>query len=202
MKQATAGPTIQFNKPSPILEWVGRTLAKLLGWTIDYQLPDDPKMVLVFFPHTSNMDVVVGITAAFALGLKPSWLLKNEIARPPFRNFFIKLGAIPIDRHKRESKVERIAEAIGDADRVMLALSPEGTRSKTDYWRSGFYHIARLAKVPIHFAFIDYPSKTVGAKPGFIPTGNLEADLEKIRAFYANKRGKYPERVGPIRFRA
>lgn len=201
--QTTATQTgIEFHKPSPFLQNLGRAIARLTGWTINYNLPDDPKMVLVFFPHTSNFDVLHAIPAAFSIGLKPNWLVKDEIYRGPLKGLMDKLGAIPINRHSNENKVEQIAAAIREADRVMLALSPEGTRSRTEYWRSGFYHIAKLAQVPIHFAYIDYPSKTLGAEPGFIPTGDMQADMARIRAFYADKRGKFPENVGPVAFKS
>ena len=119
-----------------------------------------------------------------------SWLY---LASEPFDAIgFPKLGTKP---------PPRLTEAIQQADQVLLALSPEGTRSKTEFWRSGFYHIANKIQVPIHFGFIDYPSKTIGVHPGFVPTGDVEADLEKIRAFYKDKRGKHPENVGPIKFR-
>ena len=178
MSESAVKPTIEFRSPSPTLQKIGKTLSKLMGWTIEYTLPDDPKMVIIFFPHTSNLDVVHAVPTAFALGLKPNWLAKKELFFGPLRGFFLRLGAIPIDRHKKESKVDLITEAIIEADRVILALSPEGTRSKTKFWRSGFYHIAYKAQIPIHFAFIDYPSKTIGAHPGFVPTGNVEADLD------------------------
>ena len=121
--------------------------------------------------------------------VKPSWLVKDNIYRGPMKALLDRLGAIPINRHAKENKVERIARAITESEQVIFALSPEGTRSRTDYWRSGFYHIARLAEVPIHFAYIDYPSKTVGAEPGFIPTGDIEADMARVRDFYKDKRG-------------
>lgn len=202
MKQAAFQSGIQFNEPSPIWESLGKAFTRLSGWKIDYTAPDDPKMVIIFYPHTANADALHAVLAASAIGLKPNWLIKNDWNRPPFRRLFRKLGAIPIERHKNENKVEQIAEAIRAADRVILGLSPEGTRSRTEYWRSGFYHIARLANVPIHFGFIDYPSKTIGVAPGFIPSGDIEADLKKIQRFYADKRGKHPEKVGPIRFRS
>lgn len=202
MKQATAEPGIQFNPPSPVWERLGKAFTRLSGWKIDYTVPDDPKMVIIFYPHTANADAFHAVLAAFAIGLRPNWLIKKEWNRPPFRAIFRQLGAIPIERNQKKNQVEQIAEAIREADRVVLGLSPEGTRSRTDYWRSGFYHIARLAQVPIHFGFIDYPTKTIGAAPGFVPSGDLEADLKKIQYFYADKRGKHPEKVGPIRFRS
>ena len=202
MKQAAVQSPIEFSEPGRFWEGFGKSIYRLSGWKIDYTLPDDKKMLIIFYPHTSNSDAIHAVLAAFALGLRPNWLIKNDWYRPPFRKLVRNLGAIPIERNKNENKVEQIAEAIRQADRIILGLSPEGTRSKTDFWRSGFYHIARLANIPIHFGFIDYPSKTVGAAPGFIPSGDIEADLEKIRTFYADKRGKHPERVGPIRFRS
>ena len=201
MHETNIRSAIEFNQPSQFWQSVGRAISRLTGWTINYELGDDPKMVLIFFPHTSNVDVLHAIPTAFTLGLKPNWLVKDELYFGPFKRILKKLGAIPINRHAKENKVEQIAQAIRDADRVILALSPEGTRSKTDYWRSGFYHIARLAQVPIHFAYIDYPSKTIGAAPGFIPTGDMDADMARIRAFYADKRGKFPEKVGPVKFK-
>jgi len=201
MNDISVEPTIRFNQPSQFWQSVGRGISRLTGWTIKYELPGDPKMVLIFFPHTSNVDVLHAIPTAFSLGLKPSWLVKDELYFGPFKRILNKLGAIPINRHAKENKVEQIAKAIQNADRVMLALSPEGTRSKTKYWRSGFYHIARLAQVPIHFAYIDYPSKTIGAAPGFVPSGDMDADMARIQEFYADKQGRFPHKVGPIRFK-
>ena len=202
MQTSATQTGIEFHKPSPFFQSLGWAIARLTGWTVKVNLPDDPKMVIIFFPHTSNFDVLHALPAAFSIGLKPNWLVKDEISRGPLKGIFERLGAIPINRHSNENKVEQIAAAIREADRVMLGLSPEGTRGRTEYWRSGFYHIARLAQVPIHFAYIDYPSKTIGAEPGFIPTGDMQADMARIRAFYADKRGKFPENVGPVTFKS
>lgn len=201
MQDSAIQTMIEFRPPSPFWQRFGTFLARAMGWRILNNLPDDPRMVLLFFPHTSNMDVLVAIPAAFAMGLKPNWLVKDEIYRGVMRPLLDRVGAIPINRHRSENKVGRIVEAVQSAERVMLALSPEGTRKRTEFWRSGFYHIAMQAQIPIHYAYIDYPSKTIGGEPGFIPSGDIEADLDRIRAFYADKRGKHPERVGPIRFR-
>ena len=197
----TTAQEIELREPNKVMEWIGRAVFRLMGWKIDYRLPDDPKMVIIFAPHTSNWDVIHAIPAAFVLGLRPNWLVKNNVNIWPFRRLLNWLGAVPIERNKKENKVLMIANAIRQTDEIVLGLSPEGTRSHTEYWRSGFYHIARLANVPVHFGFIDYPNKTVGAHPGFIPSGNVEADLEKIRKFYQDKIGKFPEKMGPVRFK-
>jgi 1-acyl-sn-glycerol-3-phosphate acyltransferase len=201
MAERTISSEIEFRKTNKVMEWIGRTLFRLMGWEIDYRLPDIPKMVIIFAPHTSNWDVIHALPAAFVLGLKPNWLVKSNIYVWPIKWLVDLLGGVPIDRHKNENKVESIANAIQEADRIVLGLSPEGTRSYTEYWRSGFYHIAKLAKVPVHLGFIDYPSKTIGVHPGFIPSGDIEADMEKVTTFYKDKRGKFPENVGPAQFR-
>jgi 1-acyl-sn-glycerol-3-phosphate acyltransferase len=199
--ETTITTDLEFRKPNKIMQAIGRGLFQLMGWKIDYRLPDDPKMVLIFAPHTSNSDAFHALPAAFVLGLKPSWLVKNNIYVWPLKKMIDWLGGVPVDRHKSENKVEMMASAIKKTDQIILGLSPEGTRSYIEYWRSGFYHIARLANVPIHFGFIDYPTKTVGAHPGFIPSGDIEADMEKIRAFYKDKRGRHPQNQGPVQFR-
>lgn len=201
MAQTTITKEIEFRKPNRVMEWLGRLMFRLMGWEIDYRVPDVPKMIIIFAPHTSNWDAIHALPAAFVLGLKPSWLVKSNLYHWPFKKLLDLFGAVPVDRHKSENKVEMIAQAIRETDQIVLAMAPEGTRSYTEYWRSGFYHIASLAKVPVQFGFIDYPSKTVGAHPGFVPTGDIEADMKKIVAFYADKRGKYPKNVGPVKFR-
>jgi len=199
--EQTITTDIEFRKPNKVMEWIGRGLFRLMGWEIDYRLPDDPKMLIIFAPHTSNWDVLHALGAACVLGLKPSWLVKSNIYIGPLKKVVDWLGGIPIDRHKNQNKVEGIANAIRETDQIIMGLCPEGTRSYTEYWRSGFYHIARLAKIPVHFGFIDYPSKTIGAHPGFIPTGDIEAEMKKIATFYQDKRGKHPKNVGPVRFK-
>ena len=193
--------SIKLNKPNPVLAWLARGFFKLVGWEIDYQLPDDPKMLVIFAPHTSNWDAAYMVAAGSVLGLKPNWLAKKELFAGPMKYLLSGLGAVEIDRDKNENKVDTIARVIEEADHIILGIAPEGTRSYTEYWRSGFYHIALKAGIPIHFAYIDYPNKRVGAVPGIMPTGDIDADMEKIRAFYQDKGGKIPENVGPVRFR-
>jgi 1-acyl-sn-glycerol-3-phosphate acyltransferase len=158
-------------------------------------------MVVVFAPHTTNWDFVYMLMAAYALDLHPNWMGKKELFWGPLGWLFRAMGGIAVDRKRKSNVVEQTAEAIKQQDAIVLGIAPEATRSKASYWRSGFYHIARLAEVPVAFGYLDYPSKTAGIAPGFNPSGDLEADMEIIRGFYQDKRGKYPEEIGEIRFK-
>ena len=181
--------------------FLGRTFLKAVGWNLDDGLPNDPKIIIIIAPHTTNWDFIYMLMAAYALDLHPNWMGKKELFWGPLGWFFRSLGGIAVDRKKKSNVVEQTAEAIKQRDEIVLGLAPEGTRSKASYWRSGFYHIARLAEVPVAFAYLDYPSKTAGIVPGFTPSGDMDADMEIIRNFYQDKLGKYPENIGEIRFK-
>ena len=165
-------------------------------------MPDQPKMVLIFAPHTTNWDFIYIMLATFSVGVKPQWMGKDALFWGPLKWIFGSLGGIPIDRSRRSNKVAETVRVIQQHPQVVIGIAPEATRSKTDFWKSGFYHIAHLAMVPINFAFIDFPSRTTGFAPGFIPCGDLDSDIKILRRFYSDKRGKYPQKFGKICFRA
>jgi 1-acyl-sn-glycerol-3-phosphate acyltransferase len=180
--------------------WHG--ILRLLGWRIEMDLPAESKYVLVVAPHTSNWDFAIGIMTAWAIGLpKPRWIGKHTLFKPPFGWIMYQWGGIPVDRSRSQKLVEQVAEHFAREDVFLLALAPEGTRRRTEFWRSGFYYIALSAQVPIVLAFLDFRRKVVGTGPVIRPTGNLEADFEIIREFYSTVQGKYPERQGEIRLR-
>jgi 1-acyl-sn-glycerol-3-phosphate acyltransferase len=131
------------------------------------------------------------IMVAFALRLRPRWMGKASIFRAPFGGIMRWLGGMAVDRSKVNNLVESSAQAIRDAaDPLQLIVPPEGTRSKTRHWKTGFYHIARSAEVPIVMAFMDYSTKRSGLGPLFEPTGDVAADLAAIKAFYKPFKGK------------
>lgn len=171
------------------------TCLKLAGWTIQGHLPDHArKSVLIAAPHTSNWDLPMTLMVAFALRLHPRWMGKASIFRAPFGGLMRWLGGIPVDRTKANNLVESSAAAIRDAmEPLQLIVPPEGTRSKTRHWKTGFYHIAQSARVPIVMAFMDYGAKRSGLGPLFEPTGNVEDDMAAIKAFYAPFKGKNPD---------
>lgn len=182
----------------PVLRNIIRLLAilflKMIGWRKEGSLPHIPKYVIILAPHTSNWDLPIGLAIAFALKLKGYWLGKDDLFRWPFHGFFRWLGGIPIDRSKSSDIVVQMVQVFKERANLTMILTPEGTRKKVTYWKSGFYHIARCANVPIVLAFLDYLRKAGGVGPVFYPTGDIEADMEYIRAFYATVTGKHPEK--------
>ena len=179
---------------------------RLIGWRVEGELPDFPKFVLIVHPHTSNWDVPYGMFAAHALGLLTNWpygfMVKDSALRWPVLGPFLRwLGGVGINRRSQFNAVEQMVAAFGQHERLMLVITPEGTRSKAKYWKSGFYHIALGARVPIVPAYIDYGQRRAGLAPVFWPTGDAEKDLQFMRDFYADKIGLYPHQAGEIRFK-
>jgi 1-acyl-sn-glycerol-3-phosphate acyltransferase len=171
---------------------------KLTGWKIEGSLPPDgQKSVLIAAPHTSNWDLPYTLMVAFVLRLNIYWMGKEQIFRPPFRGLMMWLGGIPVHRESANNLVAASVLAIQAADGpLQLVVPPEGTRSKVRYWKSGFYYIAIGAGVPIVLAYMDYERKISGLGPVFHPSGDLEADMVRIQAFYAPYKGKNPAQSG------
>lgn len=165
---------------------------KLAGWKVLGALPADAqRSVFIAAPHTSNWDLPYTLMVAFALRLNIYWMGKASIFSFPFGPLMRWLGGISVDRAKANNLVAASAQAIREAPGALqLIVPPEGTRSKTRYWKTGFYHIAVAAQVPIVMAYMDYERKVSGLGPMFVPTGDLEADMRRIKAFYAPFKGK------------
>ncbi len=130
------------------------------------------------------------LTVSFALKVKPYWMGKEQIFKPPFKGLMKWMGGIPIDRNKSHNMVEYTAELMKQSGELIVAVPPEGTRSKVKYWKTGFYHIANLAQVPIALGFLDYGKKIGGIGGVIYPSGDIEKDMLKIKAFYKTVKGK------------
>jgi 1-acyl-sn-glycerol-3-phosphate acyltransferase len=182
---------------TPILNVLLRRLALFLmwifRWRIEGKLPDTPKFVLIAAPHTSNWDLPVMLSLAFAFRTGLFWMGKDTLFRRPFGAIMRWLGGIPIDRSKSHNVVEQSAEHFRKAESLVMVVPPEGTRQKVRYWKTGFYRIAESAGVPIALGFLDYRRKVGGFGPTVVPTGDIEADMETIQAFYANITGKHSD---------
>ena len=172
---------------------LGKAVLKIMRWDLEGELPNLPKFLIIGAPHTSNWDFVLAIAALLALGLEARWLGKDTIFRPPFGRLMRWLGGIPVDRKARHGVVAQTIDAFAQRDRFVVGVAPEGTRKRVEHWKTGFYHVAQGAGVPIVPAYFDYPRKVLGFGPLFEPTGNLEADLEILKAFYAPFAGKKPD---------
>ena len=165
---------------------------KLAGWKVEGELPPNgQKCVLIAAPHTSNWDLPYTLMVAFVLHLNIYWMGKRQLFRFPFRSIMMWLGGIPVTRESSNNLVAASVEAMKNAKGpLQLVVPPEGTRGKTRYWKTGFYYIAVGAGVPIVMAYMDYERKISGLGPVFHPTGDIEADMVAIKAFYAPFKGK------------
>ena len=172
-----------------------------LGWTIHVGSPEIDKYVAIAAPHTSNWDFPLGILGARALGLKVHWMGKHSMFRWPYGWFFRMIGGTPIHRNGGQNYMQQMTDLFNQSERLVLALAPEGTRSKTDHWKTGFHSIARAAKVPVLMAYLDYGKKQVGMGGMFYPGEDIEADFKLIREYYKDRRGKNPEKESLIQAR-
>lgn len=169
-----------------------------LGWTLDQRLPVENKYLVIVAFHTSNWDFPLGMLGLWALGLKANWIAKHTLFQWPLGPLMRALGGIPVDRRTSSGFINRIAEAYDASDSLVIAIAPEGTRSKTRCWRTGFYHIALAANVPIALGYMDYPNKTLGIGGFFYPGGDIVADMDIVRGFYSGITGLRPENQGEV----
>ena len=177
----------------PLTAALGHFMMRLRGWGFEGSVPNEAKMVLIIAPHTSNWDFLVGLWAKFALQIKASFLGKHTLFWWPFGVFLRSIGGVPVDRSKSAGIAEDSANAFRQADRLILVVAPEGTRSRSETWKSGFYRIAVAAGVPILIVAFDYSSKKVRFGPLFHPTGDYEQDLPRIRSHYHEGMALRPE---------
>jgi 1-acyl-sn-glycerol-3-phosphate acyltransferase len=175
-----------------LLRGLSIAFLKLTGWKVTGHLPANAtKCVLIAAPHTSNWDLPYTLMVAFVLRLNIYWMGKSTLFKPPFRGVMMWLGGIPVNREQSTNLVAASADAIkAAAGQLQLVVPPEGTRSKTRYWKTGFYYIALGAQVPIVMAYMDYANKRSGLGPQLLPTGDIERDMVAIKAFYAPFKGK------------
>lgn len=163
---------------------IALTVLSAMRWRITGALPGVPRVVLIGAPHTSNWDFVVGIATAWTLGVRVTWIGKQELFRPPFSAFFRWLGGIPVDRSVSTGFVDQTVAALQQHERFMLAIAPEGTRKAVAKWRTGFYYIALGVQAPIVLVTFDRARRVIHLGPSVTPTGDLEGDLARIRSLY------------------
>ena len=160
------------------------------GWRMAGEVPDQPKLVVIAAPHSSNWDVVWGLLLKVGLRLDVHFIGKREAFFWPLGPLLHAFGGFPIDRKAAHGVVGEMRRQFESHERFWLAIAPEGTRKKVDKWKSGFWHIARAAGVPILPVYFHYPEKTIGFGPPFHPGADVDADMARIRALYAPFQGK------------
>jgi 1-acyl-sn-glycerol-3-phosphate acyltransferase len=170
-------------------------LFKTFGWKVKGSMPPDiKKFIIAVAPHTSNWDFIVGLAARSILRIhKAQFLGKSQLFKPPFGWFFRALGGHPVQRTTSEDMVEQVVRIFNDHDQFILAMAPEGTRKKVQKLRTGFYYIAKGARVPIIPVGFDFAKRAVIVGPTLFPSDHFEADMQKILSFYRTVRGRNPE---------
>lgn len=189
-------------KKRPVAARLARTLA-LAGWQFEGGKPPEKKYVCLAWPHTSNWDGLLLIALTQSIGLSMSWMIKDDWVKGPMGPVLRRMGAVAIDRSGAHNVVQDMIDAFEKDGELVLVIPPEGTRRRSDSWRSGFYHIARGADVPVVPGYLDYGRKRAGLGPAIHLTGDVKADMDTIRTFYegVHARGLVPENVGPIRLK-
>lgn len=171
-------------------------ILKWCGWNISNDVVIPAKCVICIAPHTSNWDFIWSNLFNKAMRAKAHFFMKKEWFRFPLGKFMRALGGIPVDRSKKTSLTDQIAEEFEKHDQFQIGITPEGTRKYNTEWKRGFYYIALKANVPIVLASIDYEKKELGYKKIIHPTGNYDTDIIEIKSFYKNVKGKRPELFG------
>lgn len=165
------------------------------GWTAAGEVPEPRRFIIIAAPHTSNWDFLYYLGLTADMGIRPHFMGKLALFRWPLGGFMRQMGGIPVDRSGGLNHVQAMVGEFARRREFMLTVAPEGTRRKTRKWRTGFYHIAVAAKVPMVVGLMDYGKKTGGLGPLIWPTGDFRADMEKVFAVYRDCTPKYPERA-------
>lgn len=172
---------------------ISQFILKTIGWKVENIIPDVPKCVIVVAPHTSNFDFIIGKLAYTSIGRTAHFLIKKSWFVFPLNILFRSIGGIPVERDKRTSITDALAEEFKKRDRFQIAITPEGTRKRVTKWKKGFYYIALKAEVPIVLIAFDYAKKTISFLDVFHPTGNVKKDIKTIRSKYNGVEAKHPE---------
>jgi|SRR6185437_2236553 len=181
--------------------WFAGLVLRLGGWTMGGAPPAVPKMVVVAAPHTVLRDGFWMVAFAWWWGIRLQWVVKSDLSGGPVGWFLRQVGAVPVQRSAPQGQVTLLAKEISRAAEIVLSIAPEGTRARRDVWKSGFYHIAREAKVPICLSYLDYGRSEAGFGPCFMPSGDIRADMDIVREFYQGVQARHPELFTPPRLR-
>lgn len=194
-----AGPNVP-RRGNWFFRWLGRLILRLIGWRIEGELPNVTHTVVVGAPHTSNFEGIIMLGTMFSMGLRLNIMGKDSLFGFPHGPLLRWIGMIPIDRSKANDVVSATAITIREADKLWICMAPEGTRKGADKWKSGFWHIARTAGVPILPVRFDYGRKVFTIGPVLEPGDDLEADLQTLYDHYVDAEPRHWDRLsGPLR---
>jgi len=184
-----------------VVRSISSLLLRLCGWRPEGRRPAARRFVLIAAPHTSNWDLPLLLLFAQVYQVRVRWMGKHSLFRGPMGWAMRALGGVPVRRDRSNDLVAQMARTLDESDSIALTVPTEGTRAYTSHWKSGFYHIARRADVPVVLGFLDYSRKRGGLGPEIVLTGNVRDDMDEIRAFYADKQGRYPHLFGEVRLK-
>ena len=173
-----------------VMHLFGRLFLRVMGWRVEGDIADHPKMVAIVAPHTSNWDFPIGLAARYALRLDASWLGKHTLFRPAYGWIMRRWGGIAVDRSAAHDVVSQTIEAFATRPRVFLVITPEGTRKQVSRWRTGFWHIAKGAGVPILPIVFDWGSRVIRIHPAFMPRTSVDEDITELQSKFAGTRGR------------
>lgn len=177
-----------------ITKFLSHLILKLFGWKVAGRIPQEiKKCIMIAAPHTSNWDFLFARCAFYIMGVDVRYTIKKEAMIGPLGWMLAKMGAIPVDRSRNNSLVQFMIDILEESEKMVIMVTPEGTRKYQPRWRRGFYMTAVGANVPIVLGYLDYAKKEAGVGPVFYPTGDVDADIEEIKKFYRTKTGKYPK---------
>lgn len=176
-----------------LLRLIGKAWLRVFGWKLVGERELPRRFVFIAAPHTSSWDFPFMMATAWTLDVRIRWLGKHQLFQGPFGWFFTALGGVPVDRRAPQGLVGQVVDRFAAEEDMILGVPPEGTRGKVEYWKSGFYHIALGAKVPMGLAFLDFEKRRCGIGGFVMPTGDVRRDMDQVRAFYRDVRGKYPD---------
>ncbi len=169
-------------------------LFRVMGWKAEITVPMPDKYIIALAPHTSNFDFILGILYSRAMGFRCDFLMKKEWFFWPLGMLMRRLGGIPVYRSKKMSMTDQLAAIARKRNEFHLCITPEGTRSRTEEWKKGFYYIAMKAELPVMLYGVDYPTKTIRCTKAIIPNGDIEGQMKEIKTYFKDFQGKYPEK--------
>ena len=189
-------------RPAALPTWGQRTslrLLNLIGWKMHYKPLPGPHGIAVVYPHTSNWDFFIGLLGKWAVGLQFRWLAKDSLFKGILGPVMRYWGGIAVDRRAPMGATRSLAQNMLREEWCWVAITPEGTRGYRPHWKSGFYHLALAADVPVLLVYMDYSKKVLSVVDTVRLTGDQEADMAAIAAVYAGKQALYPELAAPIK---
>jgi len=178
-----------------MIQSISKLILECLGWSIVGKLPEDKKYIVIIGPHTSNWDFVLGMIVRNVLGVKIRFLAKHQLFYPPYGWLFRWLGGSPVYRNKNNNLVDQVVAMYQESDEFVLGIAPEGTRSEIKRWKSGFYHIATKANIPIEMIGFDFKNREIKIRAPLMPTGDVDIDFPIILDYFRNIEGRHPKKI-------